>query len=76
MRDRSQVTGEALARFTRRLSLENAYVSSTRKDFSIGADEQRSEWKLFSLVHSRSQVFDQFLAEKIERWICQSEYAK
>jgi hypothetical protein len=63
------VACETLARFTRTPSFENAYVSSTRKDFTIGPDEQRSEWKLFSPIYRRSQLFDQFFIEQIQRRI-------
>jgi hypothetical protein len=56
--DRSQMAGEALARFLGGPILENRDISAAGKVFAIGAHQQRSQRILPGLAHRPSELFD------------------
>src|ERR1700730_13589718 len=58
----------------RRSSLEHADVGASREDRAFGPDQQGSEWGLLRRSHRASQVFDELLAEQVQRGIHQGEY--
>jgi hypothetical protein len=65
IRDRWQMPRKTITRLNRGLSLENADVSPCGKHFAYGADQKGPDWSLPDLIHSCSQVFDQFFIEQI-----------
>src|SRR6266436_9496458 len=58
----------------RRFPLENAHVGASREDSAFSVNHQGSERGLLGRSHGASQVFNELLAEQVQRRIRQGEY--